>query len=46
MPAICVCELDASIGQTVVGQPVQVMPDSMSLALYASIVSRYEDRFA
>ena len=29
-----------------VGQPDQVMPDGMSLALYASTVSRYENRFA
>ena len=46
VPVICAFELHDSVDQTVVGQPVQVMPGSTSLALYASVVSRYENSFA
>ena len=49
VPALCasVCEkLHARIEQTAVGWPVQVMPDSASLALYDSSVFPYEDRVA
>ena len=49
VPALCasVCEkLHARIEQTTLGWPAQVMPDSASLALYASSVSLYEDRVA
>ena len=49
VPALCALvyeKLHARTEQTAVGQPVQVMPGSASLALYARVASRYENSFA